>query len=85
MGKPGHPRKYLPARNEVLHAFSDHSKARSVFGSKEQTGLDEGLARMASWAHSVTLKPTQGFTDIEISKNMPPSWLKYKAQASYVS
>lgn len=85
MGKPGHPTKHLPPRNEVLHAFSDHAKARSVFGSGEQTSLDEGLARMARWARTVRLRPLEGFADIEVTKNMPPSWLRYKAQASYLS
>ncbi|MBV9759293.1 MAG: NAD-dependent epimerase/dehydratase family protein [Acidobacteriaceae bacterium] len=85
MGKPGHPVEHLTPRNEVLHAFSDHSKARSVFGSERQTSLDQGLARMARWARSVRMRPLEGFADIEVTKNMPPSWLKYKAQASYLS
>lgn len=85
MDRSGHPTRYLPPRNEVLHAFSDHSKARSVFGSGAQTPLDEGLARMARWARSAGVRPLQGFTDIEVTKNMPPSWLKYKAHASYLT
>lgn len=84
MGRPAHPTKHLPQRNEVLHAFSDHSKARSVFGAGTETSLEEGLARMARWARSAELRPLEAFADIEITKNMPPSWLKYKAQASHV-
>lgn len=82
MGKPDHPVKHLPARNEVLHAFSDHSKARAVFGAGTETSLDEGLARMASWARTVKLRPLRGFADLEVARNMPPSWLKYQAQAA---
>src|SRR4051812_5673468 len=40
--------RYLPARNEVLHAYADHSKTAQVFGSQPSTSLREGLARM--WA-----------------------------------
>jgi UDP-glucose 4-epimerase len=83
MGKPGHATRHLPPRNEVMHAFSDHSKAHSVFGAGAQTSLEEGLARMARWARSVRIRPLEGFTDIEVDKNMPPSWLKYRATASY--
>lgn len=84
MGRPGHPTKHLPPRNEVLHAFCDHSKARAVFGAGTQTSLDEGLARMGAWARTIKLYPLEGFADLEITKNLPPSWLKYKVQASYV-
>jgi UDP-glucose 4-epimerase len=81
MGKPDHPVQHLPPRNEVLHAFSDHSKVRSVFGSSSETPLEEGLARMARWARSVNLRPSETFADLEVTKNMPPSWLKNRAQA----
>lgn len=80
MGKRGHPKIHLPARNEVMHAFADHSKAKAVFGLTSPTSLEGGLARMAGWARSVRLKPLKGFADIEVSKNMPPSWVKYQLQ-----
>jgi UDP-glucose 4-epimerase len=82
MGKPGHPVVHLAPRNEVLHAYSDHSKARAVFGLSTPTTLPSGLAKMAGWARSVKLRPVRGFTDIEVAKNMPPSWLKYKVQTT---
>jgi UDP-glucose 4-epimerase len=78
MGKPAHPKKYLPARNEVLNAYSDHSKARAVFGERPETSLDRGLEKMARWAQTVRLKEPNPFTDIEVEKNMPPSWRKYQ-------
>ncbi len=80
MGKPDWPRTYLQARNEVQHAWSDHSKARRVFGAVEQTSLEQGLARMADWASSAPLHPLKGFANIEISRNMPPSWTRYLAE-----
>jgi UDP-glucose 4-epimerase len=74
MGRPGSPRKYLPQRNEVLHAYSDHSKARAVFGSHGETSLDAGLERMANWARTIRLRDPQPFTNIEVDRNLPPSW-----------
>jgi UDP-glucose 4-epimerase len=81
MGSPEHPVEYLAARNEVLHAYSDHSKARAVFGLGAGTELGAGLAKMAAWARAVPMRPRKGFADIEVTKNMPPSWLSYQAQA----
>jgi len=78
MGAPTHPRNYLAARNEVMHAFADHSKARSAFELARPVSLDEGLAKMAAWSKSVRLNPMRGFADIEVEKNMPPSWRKYQ-------
>ena len=37
-----------PARNEVKHAFADHTKAKRVFGLGGETSLDEGVARMCA-------------------------------------
>ena len=82
MGNPGHPTQHLPARNEVLHAFSDHSKARAAFQLGKETTLADGLSKMADWARNVKLPPVQGFADIEVEKNMPPSWLKYQLQTA---
>jgi UDP-glucose 4-epimerase len=78
LGRGNHPVVYLPARNEVQQAFSDHSKAKAVFGLDSQTNLSDGLTRMAAWARQTELRPLRGFAAIEVSKNMPPSWLKYQ-------
>ncbi|NLG02467.1 MAG: NAD-dependent epimerase/dehydratase family protein [Clostridia bacterium] len=77
LGKPDHPTVYLPPRNEVGIAYCDHSKAKSVFGESPHTSLDDGLAKMAAWAKSATIRPLKPFTAIEVEKNMPPSWLRY--------
>jgi UDP-glucose 4-epimerase len=66
--------KYLDARNEVLHAFSDHSKVRRRFGVSEPVGLDEGLRRMAAWARVAGARESKSFGNIEIRQNLPPSW-----------
>jgi UDP-glucose 4-epimerase len=64
----------LPSRKEVLHAFSDHAKARRLFGVGGTVGLEEGIARMAAWARNVGARESRSFGDIEIRQNLPPSW-----------
>ncbi len=66
---------HLPARNEVLHAFSDHSRVRKVFGSNPTVDLGSGIRRMAEWARRVGPRPPVRFESIELRKNLPPSWL----------
>ncbi|RYG06014.1 MAG: NAD-dependent epimerase/dehydratase family protein [Chitinophagaceae bacterium] len=65
---------YLSARNEVLHAYSDHTKAHQVFG--EPTGIDlkEGISRMADWARKVGARASQEFANIEITEKLPDGW-----------
>jgi UDP-glucose 4-epimerase len=67
---------HLPPRNEVLHAYSDHSKVRQVFGEHTPTSLEDGLHRMAAWAKAVGARQSKHFEAIEILKNLPSSWLK---------
>ena len=69
-------RQYLPARNEVLHAFSDHAKLHRHFADCIRgVTLEEGLKRMANWVHTAPKYPIQRFSGIEIWKNMPPKWV----------
>ena len=65
---------YLSARNEVLHAYSDHAKAHRIFG--EPTGIDltEGIVRMAAWAKRVGARQGQEFENIEITEKLPDGW-----------
>ena len=74
MGVPDHPITYRDARNEVLHAFSDHSKLDRVFGERDQTDLADGVRRMCAWAREHGPRATAPFAGIEIEKNLPPSW-----------
>jgi len=66
--------RHLEARNEVVHAYSDHSKAGRLFGQQATVSLEEGVARMAAWAQRVGVRQSQEFEDIEVRLNLPPSW-----------
>jgi len=68
--------KYCEARKEVVHAFSDHSKLRAFFPGTGEVSLKDGVARMAQWAKSVGAKASGTFENIEIMKNLPPTWLE---------
>jgi len=75
MGKPCRKR-HLPPRNEVKIAFSDHSKAERVFGKKVKTSLEKGIFGMAAWVRQHGARESSVFENIEVAKNMPPSWEK---------
>lgn len=70
--------RYLPARNEVLHAYSDHTKVKSVFGIKENTftTLLEGITKMANWAKCTGSRKSSKFSNVEIFDNLPSIWLE---------
>ncbi len=76
MGVPDHPVDHLEARSEVMHAFSDHTKAESVFGARSTTTLDEGVERMTEWVKQRGPQTPTRFSNIEIERNLPPSWLE---------
>ena len=75
MDVPHHPIEYLDARNEVKIAYSDHSAAQEVFGITSQTSLTDGLQRMTNWVRKVGARESSEFKNIEVYRNMPPSWL----------
>ncbi|MEJ7735795.1 MAG: NAD-dependent epimerase/dehydratase family protein [Chitinophagaceae bacterium] len=66
--------KYLNARNEVLHAYSDHARAQKIFGAGSGISLEEGIARMAGWAKRVGARQSQEFANIEIPEKLPDGW-----------
>jgi UDP-glucose 4-epimerase len=68
------PIRYLEARNEVVHAHSDHTKAKKVFGDKGFTSLEDGLAVMAKWAKIAGVRKSKRFENIEITEKLPPVW-----------
>lgn len=75
--------QHLEARNEVIDAFSDHSKMRRVFGCGEPLSLHEGIARMARWARDHgPCSPSEFPGKIEVATNMPPSWRAALSPAS---
>jgi UDP-glucose 4-epimerase len=65
---------HLDPRNEVKIAFSDHSRAESVFGARQKVSLEEGIHNMAAWVKDHGCRESNVFEDIEIPKNLPPSW-----------
>ncbi|MCC6221122.1 MAG: NAD-dependent epimerase/dehydratase family protein [Deltaproteobacteria bacterium] len=65
---------YLEARNEVQHAYSSHEKIKRFFPTCPSFSLKEGLSAMAKWAIANGPRKSVEFREIEISKNMPPSW-----------
>jgi len=75
MGKEGLIR-YVEARNEVLHAYADHSKATQILGFKQAYSLTEGLTQMAAWAKTAGIQKSCKFENIEIHEKLPPIWLE---------
>ena len=72
------PLRHLDARNEVTHAYSDHSKMKKVFGIKTEnfTDLSSGLKKMADWAKKTGIKKSDKFEGIELLENLPKIWLE---------
>jgi UDP-glucose 4-epimerase len=66
--------RHLPARNEVVDAWSDHTKVQRVFGKQRETPLSDGLHRMAEWVGANGPRKSKPFEGIEIEKNLPASW-----------
>lgn len=69
------PIQFLEARHEPVHVYADHSKIRKFFPELQAfVGLEEGIQRMADWAKAHGPRQSKVFANIEIAKNMPPSW-----------
>ena len=67
---------HLPPRNEVKIAFSDHSKADRVFGTGQKMSLADGIGLMAEWVKRHGARQSGIFENIEVARNMPPSWAR---------
>jgi len=67
---------HLEARKEVKDAFSDHSKAVAVFGTRSETSLETGIRAMAQWVKRHGARESGVFEGIEVAKNLPTSWAK---------
>lgn len=65
---------HLDPRNEVKIAFSDHSRAEVVFGARGKVSLTEGIEDMVAWVKSHGSRESNIFEEIEIPRNLPPSW-----------
>jgi UDP-glucose 4-epimerase len=68
--------RHVDARNEVVHAWADHSKFNSILRPEKTTSLEEGLNKMIKWAYKTGIKPAPKFKNIEIYENLPPIWLE---------
>ena len=66
--------KLLPARNEVVNAYSDHSKAKKVFNITDSTTLIDGVTKMVEWVKKHGAKETPKFKNIEITEKLPEVW-----------
>jgi UDP-glucose 4-epimerase len=66
--------RHLDPRSEVLHAFSDHTKARSTFDPPLPIDLKTGIRRMAEWVRSHGPAAAVRLGPVEVPKNLPPSW-----------
>jgi UDP-glucose 4-epimerase len=65
---------HLPARKEVVHAFSDHSLVRKIFCPPEPIDLRSGIRRMAAWVRERGPMAPVRFSNIEIRKSLPAGW-----------
>lgn len=64
----------LEQREEVVHAYSDHSAFKAVFSPVTETSLSAGLQKTAHWVTQHGARESSTFENIEIKKNLPKSW-----------
>ncbi len=76
MGGENHPIQHLDARNEVKHAYSDHSKVEKIFSYRPRYDLTTGIQQMAAWVKKHGAKKSQIFKNIEVLEKLPKSWRK---------
>lgn len=73
---------HLDERKEVVHAYANHDKFKSIFQPREPLSLSEGLKEMGDWVTRNQTRRTSAtvnsdksmFPKIEIHKNLPESW-----------
>ena len=65
---------HLESRDEVVHAYADHEKAKTVFRYEPKFDLEHGVRRQVDWALKVGAKKSAEFNNIEVEKNLPASW-----------
>ncbi len=65
--------KYLEARHEVKHAYSNHTKAKKILGFKDNTNVESVIREMFEWAVKQPkrkIKPMK----YEVDKNIYGFW-----------
>ena len=70
--------EWLDARKEVVHAVSDHALVKCVMGLGPAVGLEEGIRRVVEWVRGKKEFVPVEFEEVEVMKNMPPSWITDK-------
>jgi UDP-glucose 4-epimerase len=68
--------RYLEKREEVLHAYADHTKFNRIFNPSASTTLSKGLEKTAAWVKKHGARTSTEFNAIELTKNLPESWSK---------
>lgn len=66
---------HLPARNEVVHAYSDHSKVKKDFNISGFVNLKDGVTKMVNWVKEHGARETPKFDDIEVTEKLPGIWV----------
>ena len=66
---------HLPARNEVVHAFSDHSKVKNDFNISGFVSLKDGVTKMVNWVKEHGARETPKFDNIEVTEKLPGVWI----------
>lgn len=66
--------RHLEARNEVMHAYADHSKLRRFFGERPLTPLEQGIGRMTEHVRRHGIPHPTPAPPIEIPRNLPEGW-----------
>lgn len=66
--------RHEPIRNEVAHAWADHSRMTEAFGAITETSLDEGLRLTWEWAQTIGPVTTLPFGEIELDQGLPAIW-----------
>lgn len=70
--------EFLDARNEVVHAYSDHAKLHRYFNHLiTNISLKEGIERMVKDAKEKGPREGKKFKNIEVERNMPPAWKNF--------
>jgi UDP-glucose 4-epimerase len=68
--------EHIEARDEVFAAWSRHTKLKNALSYYRETPLREALEKMAQWVVTQEARPLPTFDNIEIIRNLPPSWSK---------
>lgn len=70
-----HRVEHEPPRNEVVHAYSDHTKVRAAFDPPSPISLHTGVQRMSAWVREHGAREPVVFPGaIEVDRELPPSW-----------